>query len=203
MGAAREAGIANVLVTNGCAGAEASAEILALCDAVNVDLKSFSPKTYRDVLGGDLDAVKSFIRAAAETGVHAEITTLVVPGLNDSEKELDGIAVFIAEIKLQGISAPDGTALSPPWHLSAYHPDWHCSAAPTDAAFLRSAAERAKQMLPFVYTGNIGGEADTFCAHCGAALVKRRGYRTDTTGLTALDGVRRCAQCGKPAPFAG
>jgi pyruvate formate lyase activating enzyme len=77
-------------------------------------------------------------------GVHVEITTLVIPGLNDSNAELDKCAAFIA-----------GVSNTIPWHLSAYHPDYRWNAPPTDPARLIQAAERARKTLRYVYTGNI------------------------------------------------
>jgi pyruvate formate lyase activating enzyme len=183
---ARRHGIANVLVTNGCVNAKAAAEILKLTDAANVDLKSFSAETYKKTLGGSLQAVLDFIELGCKMGVHIEITTLVVPGLNDSNDELNAIADFICS--LNGVNVP--------WHLSAYHPDYRWNAPPTDAAFLLNAAKEARKKLPFVYTGNISGGNDTLCPHCGAVLVRRQGYRVDITGLVAGDGTYKCAKCG-------
>ncbi|GHV56927.1 AmmeMemoRadiSam system radical SAM enzyme [Spirochaetia bacterium] len=161
---ARKQGIANVLVTNGCINEKVAAEILPLTDAANIDLKCFSEETYTKVLGGNLPLVLNFIRMAHEAGVHVEITTLVIPGLNDSDEELDKCATFIAGLapknswsfapkaKLRGVSAKAET----PWHLSAYHPDYRWNAPPTDPARLIQAAKRAQENLRYVYTGNIG-----------------------------------------------
>ncbi|GHV95506.1 AmmeMemoRadiSam system radical SAM enzyme [Spirochaetia bacterium] len=200
-------GIANVLVTNGCVNIEAAREILALTDAANIDLKCFSAATYSKVLGGGastsdgastydaMETVLEFIALAHKTGVHVELTTLVVPGLNDSDEELDRCADFIAG--LNGASA----LAEIPWHLSAYHPDYHWNAPPTDPAFLLRTAERARKKLRYVYTGNIAAEENnTLCPHCGAALVRRRAYRVDTGGLAPpANGERmfRCASCGE------
>ena len=137
-------GLANVLVTNGCVNREAAAEILKLTDAANIDLKTFSAEKYSRVLEGNLETVLDFIRLAAEMGVHVEITTLVVPLLNDTEEELAAIADFIAGINREI-----------PWHLTAYHPDYRWNAPPTDPVFLKNAAEKARKKLTFVHTGNI------------------------------------------------
>ena len=194
---ARKAGVANVLVSNGCVNPEAAAEILDLCDAANIDLKCFSDKTYKDVLGGDLSAVLGFIRMALEKGVHTELTTLVVPGLNDSRPELDKCRDFIAELQTQDAVA---------WHLSAYHPSYKWNAPATDSRFLIDAAKRAGEKLAYVYTGNIAGISDTFCPACGKCLVSRRGYRVDTAGLLLKEEqgkpVYLCASCGGKAPIA-
>jgi pyruvate formate lyase activating enzyme len=202
MALARKAGIANVLVTNGCINVEAAGELLALTDAANIDLKCFSEKTYSSVLGGNLDTVRDFITQAAGMGVHTEVTTLVIPGLNDGGEELEHCAEFIAGLGRSG----DGRG-TVPWHLSAYHPDYRWDAPATGGGLLREAARMAKKRLRYVYTGNIGGEAnDTPCPHCGNILISRRGYHVDTGGLElAGDGetqVYRCAACKGAAPVA-
>lgn len=194
---ARQAGVANVLVSNGCVNQEAAADILALTDAVNIDLKSFSAETYSRVLGGDRAAVLAFIEAAYAARVHLEITTLIVPGLNDSADELEKCAAFIA-----GLS-PDI-----PWHLSAYRPAYRWDAPPTDSAFLIHMVRRARETLSYVYAGNIdggdsGGELhDTACPACGQPLVRRRGYRIAADGLgmkeTAGGRIYYCAACNRP-----
>jgi pyruvate formate lyase activating enzyme len=201
MALARKAGLANVLVTNGCVNAEAAAELLSLTDAVNVDLKCFSEKTYSAVLGGDLKTVEDFISLAVSRGVHTELTTLVVPGLNDGEDELDRCAEFIAALGRdeEGL----GTV---PWHLSAYHPDYHWDAPATEGTRLREAARRGRKRLRHVYTGNVAGEAnDTRCPACGKPLIKRRGYYVDTTGLEAAEDGKtklyRCGSCKAKAPI--
>jgi pyruvate formate lyase activating enzyme len=233
-------GIANVLVTNGCANAEAAREILSLTDAANIDLKCFSADTYANVLGGIVlpentrvdqkvfstteyccptdslefnegrnnfrtktpcssvvnscfETVCAFIQLACSMGVHVEITTLVVPGLNDTVDELDLCADFIVSL---------GKEI--PWHLSAYHPDYRWNAPPTDPVFIKEIKNRAVQKLAFVYAGNItDDENNTFCPHCRAALIRRRGYQTDISGLAvSADGecFFRCAQCGGETP---
>jgi pyruvate formate lyase activating enzyme len=196
MALARRHGIANVLVSNGCAAAEAAGEILALTDAANIDLKCFSAETYASVLGGvpaAMETVLAFIARALETGVHVELTSLIVPGLNDSEPELARALDWIAAL-------PGGTDI--PWHLSAYHPDYRWNAPPTDPAFLLRAAEMARTKLRYVYTGNIAADersAATRCPRCDAVLVTRHGYRVETASLAApAPGERtaRCAVCG-------
>jgi pyruvate formate lyase activating enzyme len=201
MALARKAGIANVLVTNGCVNAEAAKEILSLTDAANIDLKCFTPETYASLLGGDLATVRNFIVTAVEGGVHTEITTLVVPGLNDGEGELEDCTAFIA-----GLAADSDGMGTVPWHLSAYHPDYRWEAPPTDGGMLREAACRARKRLRYVYTGNLAGETgDTLCPDCGRPLVRRRGYRIDTGGLELCreggNSFYRCASCKGPAPI--
>jgi pyruvate formate lyase activating enzyme len=199
---ARQREVANILVTNGCITQTAAAEILPFVDAVNVDLKSFSRRSYQKTLGGDLDTVLDFIAVSYESGIHVELTTLVVPGFNDSEEELKSAALFIADLE----ASRRGRAI--PWHLSAYHPDWQWDTPSTEPAALIRAAERAREFLPYVYAGNIAGEnAETRCPHCGNTLVSRRGYRIDTGGLTLKEAENDeekcycCASCGKEVPI--
>ena len=201
---ARKAGIANVLVSNGCINTEAASEILTLTDAANIDLKCFSEDSYRDVLGGKLSTVLDFIRLALENGVHLEITTLVVPELNDSLKELDRCCDFIAELETSGNTS---AGIFIPWHLSAYHPNYKMQTPGTDPASLIAAANRAREKLKYVYTGNIPPGQDsnkTPCPHCDKTLVNRHGYRVETSGLSlkAADRGKKyfCNHCGEAAP---
>ncbi|MFP3042757.1 AmmeMemoRadiSam system radical SAM enzyme [Treponema primitia] len=197
MALCRGEGIANVLVSNGCINPEPAAEILALTDAANIDLKCFSEETYEKVLGGKLGTALNFIETAHAAGVHLEITTLIVPGLNDSDAETWLCAEFIA-----------GLSREIPWHLSAYHRDYHWDAPPTSPASLAKIARMGREQLSYVYTGNIAGETnDTPCPHCGAILVSRRGYSIDRNGLTQKQAegkqVYCCTTCGEKAPISG
>jgi len=187
---ARKHGIANVLVTNGCISANAAAAILKLTDAVNVDLKSFSAETYKKTLGGDLQTVLDFIQLCNRMNVHIEVTTLVVPDLNDSTGELNDAADFIASVNKDI-----------PWHLSAYHPDYRWNAPPTNPVFLATAAKNARNKLTYVYTGNTSEDNNTICTICGSILIKRTGYHVDVSGLIKGDCVRsfNCVSCGKTA----
>ena len=195
---ARLEGIANVLVTNGCINHEAAEEVLNLTDAANIDLKCFSRETYSQILGGDLDTVLEFIKTAWKKNVHIEITTLVVPGLNDSRQELDAIADFIA----QGNSGRGKSGT--PWHLSACHPDWKWNGPGTKASQLYAIAKAARNRLAHVYTGNIAGEENnTYCENCGSTLIRRRGYNIDTAGLyiSGKNGAYFCAACKSGTPI--
>jgi pyruvate formate lyase activating enzyme len=183
------------VVSNGCINPEPAAAILALTDAANIDLKCFSEGTYEKVLGGKLGTVLGFIEAAHAAGVHLELTTLIVPGLNDGAGETRRCAEFIAALSREI-----------PWHLSAYHPAYRYDAPPTSPATLAAIARMGREHLFYVYTGNVPGESnDTTCRHCGAVLVSRRGYRVDTRGIAAEksagERAYRCAMCGKKAPF--
>ncbi len=173
-------GLKNVLVTNGYINNTKANKLLANIDAVNIDLKSFSNDFYRMELGGRLEPVLDFIRAAADS-VHTEVTTLVIPGKNDSLEEISAEAGFLASVDKNIV-----------YHLSAYYPAYKYSAPPTDPGRLVMLAEKASEYLPFVFTGNItGGIQNTKCPSCGNELINRSAYHTRITGIA--DGL--CSNC--------
>jgi Pyruvate-formate lyase-activating enzyme len=190
MALARKAGIKNVLVTNGGIVPEAARELLTLTDAANIDLKCWSEEAYKKVLGGERGTVLEFIRSAVRL-CHVEVTSLVVPGLCEWERDIASIAEFLA-----GLS-PDI-----PFHLSAYHPAWKYRQAGTELALLERLTAIAKERLRFVYVGNVLGRGDdTLCPGCGAAVIRRRGYRIDASGLKKAGGRGLCAACREELPI--
>jgi len=181
---ARAAGLRNSFVTNGYMTAEALETIAPWLDAANVDLKAFRDETYRKICGGRLEPVLGSIRLMRQLGVWVEVTTLVVPGLNDAPDEISAIAGFIASV---------GPEI--PWHISRYHPDFEYDAAPpTPVATLRAAAATGRREgLRHVYVGNVPGEGeDTLCASCGTALIRRRGFAVVANVLRDS----HCPTCG-------
>ena len=148
---AHEAGLVNVLVTNGTAELPILGEIAPFIDAMNIDLKGFTERYYRHILGGDLDMVKAFIARAAQL-CHVELTTLIVPGENDSEDEMREMTRWIAEMK-----DADGKTIGPeiPLHISRFFPRFHMTdRPPTDVDKVYHLADVAREKLRFVYTGN-------------------------------------------------
>ena len=142
----RERDLKTVLVTNGCVNEEIAEELLPMVDALNIDLKSFRAETYRRVLGGDLEAVKRVITMAAEL-CHVELTTLIVPGMNDSEEEIREMAEWIAAL-------PGGSGI--PLHLTRFFPRYRMAEGkPTDKQRILDLASVARERLRFVYTGNM------------------------------------------------
>ena len=142
----RERGLKTVLVTNGCVNPEIAEQILPLTDALNIDLKCFRAETYNKLLGGDLETVKRFIARAAE-GCHVELTTLVVPGLNDSDEEIRALTEWIA-------SLPGGEEI--PLHLSRFFPRYHMTdRQATDRQSVLRLVSLARERLRWVYPGNL------------------------------------------------
>ncbi len=182
---AHDAGLKNVLVTNGHLNQDPARELLALMDAANIDLKSYSDTFYRREIGGFVSAVLEFIKLATRL-CHVEITTLVIPGKNNSEKELEEMSKFVA-------------SLDPniPYHLSAYYPTYHYTYEATTSAEIDSALAIARKHLNFVYPGNLPGPAVTACSSCGNILIERRGYRVNLPGITN----GKCSSCGEPVPI--
>ena len=140
-------GLKNVLVTNGTAELSVLEELSPCIDAMNIDLKGFTEAYYRDVLGGDLRQVLHFIEAAVSF-CHVELTTLIVPGENDSEEEMRALSAWVSRLKL-----PDGEEV--PLHISRFFPRFHMQ--DRDATEVRTVyrlAEVAREKLKYVYTGN-------------------------------------------------
>ena len=183
---AAEAGLDLVFVTNGQASEQAAAEIGGFIRAANVDLKCFSEDKYRRILDGELNSTLRTLELWHQKGVWVEVTTLLVPGFNDSDGEIQEIARFIA-----------GIDPNIPWHVSRFHPDyqWHHLPATPKEKILRAREIGLAEGLRFVYTGNLHGAAgeDTRCPSCSAPVIERRGFSVRRTALT--DG--RCDNCGE------
>ena len=186
--AARAAGLATVLVTNGYLNPEPLAELLPLIDAANIDLKSMDDRFYRRVCKARLAPVLDSIRRFVAAGVHVELTNLVIPGHNDDEASLEALIDFVV-----GLGRPV------PLHFSAYHPAWRMQAPPTPRATLLRAYEQASRRLDWVYLGNLSGEQgrDSRCPTCATLLVDRSSYR----GISTLTPSAACPHCGTPHPF--
>jgi len=190
--ACRDAGIRTVAVTAGYVEPDPRAELSALIDAANVDLKALDDGFYRRWCRGRLGPVLDTLEyLAAETGVWLEVTTLVIPGLNDGDGHAEALASWIAGHLGTGV----------PLHLTAFHPAFRMlDRLPTPAATLRRLRRIALRCgLDHVYTGNVAdpeGQA-TRCAACGATLITRRGYDLGSWNLTAAGD---CPSCGTALP---
>jgi pyruvate formate lyase activating enzyme len=167
---ARNEGIKNVFVTNGYITPEALKEIGPYLDAANIDLKSFSDEFYRKNCGARLEPVLDSIRLYKSLGIWIELTTLIIPALNDSEEELRKIAEFIKEV---------GAEI--PWHITQFHPTYKLIDKPvTPVTTLRRARQIGLEAgLRYVYEGNVPGEngENTYCPKCQKMLIRRLGYQ--------------------------
>lgn len=179
----KAAGRVNVLVTNGYINEAPLRELLPLIDAMNVDLKAMDAEYYRKVCRGGLEPVLRTIRLAKESGVHVELTNLIVPSVNDSDEQLDRLISWVAELD-------ENT----PMHFSAYFPRYKLDLPATPIDTLKRIHETAKKRLKYVYVGNayIPGAGDTYCPACGNRLISRRGYSTKISGLRG----NACKRCG-------
>jgi pyruvate formate lyase activating enzyme len=184
---AKERGLENIFVTNGYMSREALDEAAPLLGAANVDLKSFSDRFYEEQCGARLKPVLATIEGMKSRGVWLEVTTLIIPGLNDSEAELKELARFLV-----------GLGPETPWHVSRFHPAYLLNdrgATPVETV------GRARQIgleagLRYVYTGNVPGDdgENTYCHSCGTLLIKRIGYSVKRGDLK--NGA--CAKCRTP-----
>jgi pyruvate formate lyase activating enzyme len=189
--AARQASLTTGFVSNGNATPEVLEYIRPWVDLYKVDLKSFDARHYRE-LGGRIAPILDSIARIHAMGFWLEVVTLVVPGFNDSDEELRGIAGFLA-----GIS-PDI-----PWHVTAFHQDYKMSGPDNTpaATLLRAAGIGRAEGLRYVYAGNLpGGTADledTRCPSCGGTLITRRGFQVLRNRLAAGG---KCPDCATAIP---
>ncbi|HVU36536.1 MAG TPA: AmmeMemoRadiSam system radical SAM enzyme [Opitutaceae bacterium] len=189
--ACRAAGIRTVAVTAGYINAEPRAEFFGAMDAANIDLKGFSDDFYHRLCYGELGPVlDTLLYVKHQTSVWLEVTTLLIPGENDGEDELERATDWFAEHL-----GPDV-----PWHFTAFHPDFKMQDTPPTP---RQTLERARRLarlkgLKYVYLGNVrdGFGETTFCPECGATVIERNGYDVVRYELTA----NFCRSCGAPLP---
>lgn len=192
---AREAlssGIRNIFVSNGFMTEEALETISPYLDAANVDLKSFSDAFYIEQCGARLKPVLKTLEGMKKRGIWLEVTTLVIPGLNDDPRELRQLAEFLASL------GPET-----PWHVSRFHPTYLMKdRPPTPVQTLRKAREIGMEAgLRYVYPGNIPGDEgeNTYCHQCKSLLMERYGFSVRRRAIR--EGT--CTQCGTPVAGVG
>ncbi len=182
---AKSKGLKNIFVTNGFFTKQAVDKITGLIDAVNIDLKSMSESFYKNIAGGRLKPVLSSIEYVKQKNIWVELTTLVIPTLNDSDEELKSIAKFIKSID-ENI----------PWHISAFYPTYKLMhIAPTTIKTIQKAYDIGKSVgLRYVYGGNIYKSTmeNTYCYNCGELLIERSGFAIIKNALLG----NKCPKCG-------
>lgn len=188
--ACRAAGIKNVAVTAGYMTPDSRSDFFSHMDAANVDLKGFTEEFYYRICGGALAPVlETLVYLRHQTTVWFEITTLLIPGQNDSDAELTAMCQWIA----------DQLGPDVPLHFSAFHPDWKMTdiAATPPATLTRARNIALSCGLHFVYTGNVHDQTGgaTLCSQCGTTLIGRDWYELTAWNLTA---AATCPQCGTP-----
>jgi len=183
---AHKRGIKNIFVSNGYMSTPVTRKLAPVLDGINIDIKAFTDKFYRQVCKARLAPVLENVRLMHELGVWVEVTTLVIPGWNDSSEELRDIAKFIKEVD---------PAI--PWHVSAFFPTFKMlDRPPTPASSIRQARDIGLQEgLRFVYVGNVSGQGgeSTYCPSCGEEIINRRGYLVGEMNLAN----GRCKTCNE------
>jgi pyruvate formate lyase activating enzyme len=187
---AKKEGLRNVFVTNGYMTEEMIRTIHPYLDAANVDLKSFSDDYYKKICKGRLAPVLKNIELMKKLNIWVEVTTLVVPGQNDSEEELRKIASFLA-----------GIDKSVPWHISRFYPQYKMEELEsTSMGILDQAHEIGKDTgLRYVYFGNVGKGNNTYCYECGKLVIDRFGFSIKAYQIKE----GHCLYCGAPIDGVG
>jgi pyruvate formate lyase activating enzyme len=182
---ARQAGIGNVYVTNGYMTPEMLDFFHPYLDAANVDLKAFRQRTYSKYVGAGLNQVLDSLKHLKRLGVWLEVTSLLIPEINDDPEEIKEMAGFIAEEL-----GPDT-----PWHISRFFPQYKLRhVPPTPPKTLQTAHDIGKAAgLKYVYMGNIHGESNTDCPNCGTLLIPRYGYQIGKVKIAN----GKCTNCGE------
>ncbi|MFC1830090.1 AmmeMemoRadiSam system radical SAM enzyme [Thermodesulfobacteriota bacterium] len=182
---AHDKGIRNLFVTNGYMTEEALRMISPYLDAANVDLKAFTEDFYKTYCGAKLEHVKESLKLMKSLGIFVEVTTLLIPGLNDGEDELAQLAQFLVE----------SLGSETPWHISRFHPTYKLTNRPSTPLESLNAARDIgmKAGLKYVYTGNVPGESggNTYCYSCGKMLIKRWGFYIKKNAIEES----RCPYC--------
>ena len=189
---AKEKNIGNVFVSNGYISAEAIETIAPFLDAINIDLKNFNDETYKKINGGRLQPVLDAIVEYREKNVWVEVTTLIVPGMNDSDEEIRAIARFLAK------TDPDI-----PWHVSRFYPNYKMhDRSVTPLEKIKKALEIGKdEGLNFIYSGNVPSwdSENTLCPGCGKILIERFGFQSAESFIKE----NKCPFCKRIIPGVG
>jgi pyruvate formate lyase activating enzyme len=182
---AKKEGLLTVMVSNGFVNSEPLGEILSFIDAFNIDLKAFNNSFYRKLTGAEIEPVKNSLKQIAKSGKHLEITTLIIPGQNDNEKEM--------ALQTEWIAGELGKDV--PFHISRYFPMYKRDDPSTTEISIKKLFEIASENLNFVYTGNSQSNdgQNTICPECGTTVIIRSGYKIRVVNM---DKKGRCTGCG-------
>lgn len=185
---AHEKGLKNIYVTSGFETKKAIDLLAPYIDGMNIDIKGFTEEFYSEICGAKLKPVLEAVKHAHEKGIWVEITTLLIPGKNDSDEEIRGIARFIADLD---------PAI--PWHLSAFHPTYKMTDVPhtPGSTLLRAYKIGQEEGLKYIYVGNIDDEdhESTYCPACRERVIDRRGHIGQYV-TSELDENGTCPFCG-------
>lgn len=183
---ARKADLKNVLITNGFIEKEPLEKILPYIDAMNIDVKAYQENFYKDMTSGRLSPVKETVEKV-QGYCHVEVTTLIIPGMNDDEEDIEALAKWLSSLR-ENI----------PLHLTRYFPNYKLDIPPTPEETVKKARNIAQKHLEYVYTGNIVDDQgnNTYCPQCGHIAIERRGYKTK---IETQD--KNCKNCGKSIYF--
>jgi len=185
---AHEKGLKNIYVTSGYETRKAIDLLAPYIDGMNIDIKGFTDEFYKEICGARLKPVLEAVKYAHEKGIWVEITTLLIPGKNDSDEEIRGIAKFIAEVDP-----------SMPWHLSAFHPTYKMLDIPRtpESTLLRAYKIGVEEGLKYVYIGNVDNEdyESTYCPNCKKRVIDRSGNIGQFV-TNELDKNGICPYCG-------
>ncbi|NLZ52814.1 MAG: AmmeMemoRadiSam system radical SAM enzyme [Thermoanaerobacteraceae bacterium] len=164
---ARQEGLKNVLITNGFIENEPLQELLPYIDAMNIDIKAFCEDFYKDLVFGRLSPVKRTVEVA-QSKCHIEITTLLIPGMNDREEEIGELAKWLSLLRKDI-----------PLHLTRYFPNFKLDIPPTPIDRIKAARDIAMKYLDYVYTGNMAYDIgnNTYCPTCEKPIIERAGYK--------------------------
>lgn len=184
--AVKNKGLSVVLVSNGYVNSDPLNEIIQFTDAFNIDLKAFNNNFYKKLTGAEIEPVKDSLKQIVKSGKHLEITTLIIPGQNDSEKEMISMSEWIAGELGRDV----------PLHLSRYFPMFKRKDPVTPVSTLTKLHDIASGNLDYVYLGNIKSDKgqNTHCPKCGTVVTKRSGYNITMDNLSSEG---KCAGCGK------
>ncbi len=178
---AREKGLKVIMITNGFINSEPLKELLPFIDAMNVDIKAFDNIFYEKYCGGTLADILNSVKIIFESGIHLEITKLIIPTLNDTKEHITSLAEWLASMSVKI-----------PLHLTRYYPNYKMKIPPTDVDNILRIVKIGGKYLEFVYLGNVLDieHSSTKCPKCGTIAIKRIGFNVDV-----ISNEPKCKKC--------